>query len=127
MKTTFRDVIAAILAVVGGVVMFAKLQSYNWWLIGSWRGALGVLAVLGLGILLTNIVEVVRMEDGAAVGEFALWAVAAAVTVVSLVVATTQAEFIWSGIAIGVAWLAQLSRHLLSSDDRTHHTYIPAR
>lgn len=127
MKATFRDVIAAILAVAGGVVMFAKLQSYNWWLIGSWRGALGVLAVLGLGILLTNIVEVFRMDDGAAVGEFALWVVAATVTIVSLAVATTQAEFIWSGIAIGVAWLAQLGRHLWSTGDTTHHTYIPAR
>lgn len=126
MKRVYRDIISAILAIAGGVVMFAKLQSYNWWLIGSWRGALGVLAVLGLGILLTNITEVVRMDDGAAVGEFVLWAAAAIVVITSLAVTTTQAEFIWSGVAVGLAWLAQTGRHLWSSDDTTRHTYIPA-
>lgn len=126
MRTVYRDVIAAVLAVLGGVVVFAKINSFTWWLIGSWTGALGVLAVLGLAILLTNVVELWRMEDGPAITEFSLWLLAATVTVASLFVTTNKAEFIWSGSLIGFAWLAQTTRHIWRSLHTTPHHYYPA-
>ena len=126
MKTVYRDSISAVIAVIGGVVMFARLESYSWWLIGSWKGALGVLAVLGLAMLLTNIREIYRMADGAAIAEFTLWLAAASMTVAALFSTTTKAEFIWSGALIGLAWLAQTGRHVWRSMHTPGHRYLPA-
>lgn len=126
MKTIYRDSIATLLAVVGGVVMFAKLNSYSWWLIGSWTGALGVLAVLGLAILLTNAIDLFRTSDESVLIEFSLWLAAAAVTVTSLFAATTKVEFIWSGALIGLAWLAQTVRHAWHTTNTHGHHYLPA-
>lgn len=127
MKLTWRDTVAAVLAVTGAVVVFAKLQSYSWWLISSWKDALGVLAVLGVGILLTNIVELVKMADLAGIGELFLWLIAATVVISGLFSATTKAELIVGTVFIGLAWLAQLASHSLNSSHShgTHH-YVPA-
>lgn len=112
MKVLYRDIAAATAAVVGGVAMFAKLNSYSWWLIGSWKGAIGVLAVLGLAIMLTNIVEIFREADAPALGELFAWLFAGTVAVASLFATTsTKLEFIWTGVVIGVAWLLQTTRH----------------
>lgn len=126
MKTVYRDSISAVLAVMGGVIVFAKLNAFTWWLIGSWTGALGVLAVIGLAILLTNVVELFKMEDGPAVAEFGLWLIAATVTVASLFAITNKAEFLWSGGFIGLAWLTQTTRHIWRSLHTPGHHYIPA-
>jgi len=127
MKTTvYQDSISALLAIVGGITVFAKLESYSWWLIGSWKGALGVLAVLGLGMMLTNVQELLKLADGAAITEFSLWLVAATVTIASLFATTNKAEFLWSSAAIGVAWLAQFSHYLWHLLHTPPHHYSPA-
>lgn len=127
MKLTWRDIVAAVLAVTGGVVVFAKLQSYTWWLIGSWKGALGVLAVLGLGILLTNIVDLVKLADMGSVSELFVWLIAATVVIASLAAATTRLEFIYGAVFVGLGWLAQLAAHGWNSSHShgTHH-YVGA-
>jgi len=43
MKYTWRDTLATLLTVFGAVIVFAKLESYSWWLLGTWKGALGVI------------------------------------------------------------------------------------
>jgi hypothetical protein len=107
--------------------MFAKLNSYSWWLIGSWTSALGVLAVLGLAILLANVVDLFRTSDESIFVESSLWLAAATVTVASLFATTTKAEFIWSGALIGLAWLAQTIRHAWhATNTHRHHHYFPA-
>jgi hypothetical protein len=126
MKTLYRDIISAVLAIAGGVIVFAKLNSYDWWLLGSWRGALGVIAVLGLGALLTNIAEVVKMVDGAAATEFVAWSFAAVVTITNLVAATTKAGLIWSSALIGLAWLTQITRHVWRATHHKGHHYFAA-
>jgi len=126
MKTIYRDSISAILVVIGAVVMFAKLSSFSWWLIGSWTGALGVLAVIGLAILLTNVVDLFNTSDESVLAESSLWLAAATVTVTSLFAVTTKAEFIWSGALIGLAWLAQTVRHAWHSTHTHGHHYLPA-
>ena len=126
MRILWRDTLSALLAVFGAVVIYAKLQSYSWWLIGSWTGALGVIAIIGLAILLTNIVELAKLADGATILELSAWLLAATVTVASLFSTTTKAEFVWSGAFIGVAWLAQTSRHLWRGTHSHGHHYIPA-
>ena len=121
MNFTWRDVLASALAVLGAVVVFAKLQSYTWWLIGSWKGALAVLGAIGLAILLTNVVELIRMEDIAVFAEATLWLIAAAVAIAGMLVTTTKTTFISAAIAIGVSWLAQLVHHAWIST----HTHRP--
>lgn len=110
MRIIWKDVFSSALAVLGGVVVFAKLESYSWWLIGSWKGAIGVLAVIGLGIAFTNIVDFVRMADLPTVGETALWLLAATVAFGSVLTDTTKGEFISVAVLVGLSWLAQLTR-----------------
>ena len=122
MKLSWRDIVAAALAVFGGVIMFAKLQSYSWALIGSWKGALGVMSVVGLAIAALYIVDWFSSETLAPLGEMFLWLAAATVAIGSLVATTTKAEFVSSSALIGLAWLAQLSAHAWdSAHDNTSH------
>lgn len=118
MKLSWRDVVATIVAVFGAAVVFAKLQSYSWWLIGSWKGALGVISVLGLIVAAFYTIDWVRNETMAPLGEMLLWGAAAVMAVVGMFVTTTKAEFVWAASLMGVAWLAQLSAHAW---DTTHH------
>ena len=128
MKLIRRDIVAAIFAVTGAVVFFAKLQSYSWWLIGSWKGALGVLAVLGTAILVTYITDLLEMTYVANIAELLLWLAAATMVIAGLLSTTSRAEFVSSAIFIGLAWLAQLAGHNLNSSHNhgTHHHYVPA-
>ncbi len=122
MKLSRRDVVTPIVALFGAVVVFAKLQSYSWWLIGSWRGALGVISVLGLIVAVFYAVDWVRNETMAPLGEMLLWGAAAVIAVAGMSVTTTKAEFVWAASLIGVAWLAQLSAHVWdTTHDHTSH------
>lgn len=125
MKLTWKDVLAALLALFGAVIVFAKLQAYSWWLIGSWKGALGVLAVTGLAILLTNVIELVKLADLSSFGETTLWLITAAVTVAGLIVTTTKADFIFAAIMIGASWLVQLAYHVWGSTHSHRPHYLP--
>lgn len=123
MKISWRDIAAAVLAIIGGVVVFAKEQSYSWWLIGSWKGALGVVAVLGLAILALYSVDWAENGSPVVLSEILLWTLAGLVTLGSLLATTTEAEFIWSSSLIGLAWATQLSSHVWSSTHR-HTTHL---
>ena len=119
MKLSWRDVLATLLAIAGGVIVFAKLQSYSWAMIGSWRGALGVIAVLGLGMGAVYFVDWIRSETLGVVWEIFLWAVAGTVTIANMASKTSKAGFVWSAVMIGIAWLYQLGNHAWdSSHDR---------
>jgi len=120
MNTTWRDFASTALVTAGGVIMFAKLQEYSWWLIGSWKGALGVLAAFGAGLLIINIQQLLQFETVANAIEIIVWAGAIAMVTTSMLVTTTKAEFIVSGALFGIIWLGQLAQ---DAWDRvpTHH------
>lgn len=118
MKFSWKDIVALALAVFGGVIAFAKLQAYSWPLLGSWKGALGIIAVTGLAILLTGIVDFVESTDLGILGVTLAWITTATVVVAALFVVTTKAEFVWSTALIGFSWLAQLLDHAWTS---AHH------
>lgn len=107
---------------IGFIVVIAKMQSYSWWLLGSWKSALAVIAVLGLGILLTNIQELVKVFNTSTIIQAVLWIAAATVVVGSLFSQTTQAEFLASAVLIGIAWFAQTMDHILvtTSSHKSH-------
>lgn len=109
MKQAYKDTAASALAIAAAVVVFAKLESYSWWLIGSWNGALAVLGVLGLGIMLTNISELIEAVGMGSFVETVLWLAAATVVIAGLLTTATHAVFVGAAVMIGVAWLAQMS------------------
>ena len=117
---------SSILVVIGAVVVFAKLESYSWRLIGSCKGALGVIAVLGLAIMLTNAVEFVRFASIPSFLEMFLWLIAATVVIASLLSTTTKAEFVSSAVIIGLGWLAQVSEHAWYFRQEHKSHYLPA-
>lgn len=123
-KLSWRDVLASALAILGGIVVFAKLESYSWWLIGSWKGAIGVISVIGLAIAVTYIVDWFHNETMAPLGEMVLWLVAATIAIGSLFTGTaTKAEFVSAAVLIAIAWLVQLGAHTWdSTHDHTGHT-----
>jgi hypothetical protein len=109
MKQVYKDTIASALAIAGAVVVFAKLESYSWWLIGSWNGALALLGAIGLGIMLTNITELVEAIGVGSFVETVFWLVAATVVIAGLLTTATHAVFVAAAVAIGAAWLAQMT------------------
>jgi hypothetical protein len=121
MNTTWKDLASTAFIIAAGVVVFAKLQEYTWWLIGSWKGALAVLAALGVGMLVVNIQQLLEFETLANAGEIILWAATITMFIASLVVATTtKAEFLVSAGLLAIIWLGQV---LQDAWDRvpTHH------
>lgn len=126
MKNTWKDMVSAALVVLGGVVMFAKLQSYDWWLIGSWKGALGVLAGIGVALFIVNIQQLLEFDTVANFFQIVLWAATITVIISSLLVTTTKVEFISSGILIGLTWLLQLAQDMWDRVPTHHGTHYVA-
>jgi len=126
MKLSWRDMVAGVLAALGAVVVFAKLQDYTWWLIGSYKGALAVIAVLGLAIFVTYAVELFSFATFAVTGELFLWFIAATVIIGSLFTATTQFEFISAASLIGLSWLAEFSGHAWGTTHKHGPHYLAA-
>lgn len=110
---------------IGAIVVFVKLENYSWWLIGSWKGVLVVLAVLGLGVLLTNIGEMVKLVDASTYIEVFLWIVAATVVIASLYGTTTIDDFVASVVFIGLVWAAQFFRHVWDSSQTHNRQHVP--
>jgi hypothetical protein len=126
MKLSWRDIVAAALAIFGGVIVFAKLESYSWWLIGSWKGALGVIIGVGVVVAGTYFIDWFENPTLAPLGEMSLWLLAATVAIGSLLATTTKAEFLSVATLIGVAWLAQLGAHTWDSthDHPSHYAHV---
>jgi len=118
MKLSWRDTLAGCFVTLGGLIVFAKLESYSWWLLGSWKGALGVVAVIGLAVASTYIIDWTQNDGLGVAGEMLLWITAATVAIGSLFATTNKAEFVWSSALIGLAWLSQLFSHTW---DSTHN------
>jgi uncharacterized membrane protein len=126
MRHAWKETLSSVIAIVGIVAVFGRLESYKWWLIGSWKGALGVIAVLGLVLLLINVVEMVHFDDLPSVIETLLWIIAATVVIASLFTNTTRAEFIISSILVGVAGLAHMIDHFVTTNHKHKTHYSPA-
>lgn len=125
LKFFWKDLIAGLFAILGIVVVIARLESYSWWLIGSWKGAVGVLAVIGLAILLTHITELIKFSDVFSFSEALVWVTVITSIVASLIIKTNRADFIIVAILLALAWIVQLSHHLweYTTPHRTHYMF----
>lgn len=127
MKYKIKETLSSILAILGILVVFGRLQSYSWWLIDSYKGALGTIAVLGLAVLLINARELFRFSDLSNFIETALWVIAGTVVIASLFSHTTRAEFIVGSLLVGLAGLAHMVDHFMESNSGHKHStrYVP--
>lgn len=124
MQYTRRDTIATLLVAFIALVVFAKLHSYTWWLIGSWKGALSLVAVTGFGVLASYASDFIKSASVGVAGEFLLWVVTGTVIIGSFFSTTTKAEFIWSAVFIGASWLTPLVSHLVGTAHLHNRHYV---
>lgn len=124
MGSWWRDIISLALVIFGGVVMFAKVQSYSWWLIGSWKGALGVLAGTGALLFLVNLQQLINFDTVVNFFEIVLWAGTITFLVTALLVDTTKVEFIWSGALLGATWLVQFFEDVWVHTTQPNTNYV---
>lgn len=118
MKMSWRDIFSTIFAIAVAVVLTAKLRSYDWAFLGSWKGAIGALGVLGLMALLVDESDFSRLNTwGALEGVVAL--VGVGFLVAGLIVAS-KTMFVALAISILTFWFLSLLRHGLSHEPALH-------
>jgi hypothetical protein len=115
MKYSFRDNLALILVLLLAIITYARLNYYTWWLIGSYKGALVTIGVIGLAILALYSVELIKFVNISITAQTLLWLISATVIIASLFSKTTRSEFIWSVALIFVSWAIELSGHIMES------------
>lgn len=122
MNLSLRDALTTVLAILGGIVVFAKIQSFNWSIISTWKSALLVLGIIGLLMLALNAVELLDADNWVNWGEAVLWIAAAVLIVVGFFVAA-PAMFYIAAAVLAVTWIAMLARHSWHST----HTYMASQ
>jgi hypothetical protein len=115
MKLGWMDAVGTLLVATGATAVWAKLYDYTWWFIGSWKGAVATLGVIGLVMFANAVRELVDLDNWANFGESILWLGAAAIAVTGLFVAS-KALFVSLAIVLGTIYLTSLVRH-------TWHSY----
>lgn len=121
MSLGWRDILNTLLAAAGFTEVWAKMHSYTWWFIGSWKGAMATLGVLGLVLFIVNASELADLDNWFNFGESLLWVAAAAIVVTGLFTAS-QGLFVSAAIVMGVIYLGILVRHIYHS---SHHPTLP--
>lgn len=126
MKLTWRDIITTLVGLVGGAVVYAKINEYSWALIASWRSSVAVLALVALvmfafsGFSFANrsILNVAEIFAGVVMGLLAL---------VGMFV-TSSFLFYSLAIVMGAIWLvdtARHARHSMIEGSTTLHPHAP--
>lgn len=123
---TWRDLITTLLAIVGGMIVYAKSYNLNWAIIGSWRSAVAALGVTGIIMTLVSGFDVANRSI-LNITEIILGLVAIAVGVFGVFIASPTLFYILAGL-IGMLWLIDTSRHIRNSitEDGTTTYHRPA-
>ena len=121
MRLSWKDLAGTLLVGAGFAAVWARLYDYTWWFVGSYRGAMAAIGVLGLVMLAINVSELFDTENWANFGESVLWIGAAALVATGLFVAS-KGLFLSAAIVMGVIWLTSLVRHMWHS---YHDTTVP--
>ncbi len=119
MKMSWRDFFSTIVAIVVVAALVAKLRSYDWAFLGSWKGAVGTLGVLGVLMLLFDEADFLRINTwGAIEGILALAGIGFAVA--GLIVAS-KILFVALAADMLVFWLISVLRHGFSHEPSLPH------
>ena len=122
MKLSWRDTVNTLLALAGGAIVYAKFYDYSWAMIGSWRTATAILAVIGLLMVAFSAFDT-RNYSILNIGEMLVGALAVGLAVVGMIV-TSSPVFYSLAIALGTLWLVDTARHVRHSwmsGGSTHH------
>ena len=124
---SWRDFATTVMAIIGGTIVYARLQDWNWWLVGSWRGAIAALAVIGIAMCATNAGDI---QNKSWLSRIETWL---AVLSVAVIVAGLVTGWQWVGLTLagvlGALWLTSTARNarrtIIRSDWFNRH-YYPA-
>lgn len=112
MNNTWKDITSSLVAVLAAVAVFAKLQGYSWLMLGSWRSALGALAVLGAALFLINIQQFLRGETVTYLFLSLMWVLSGTLVISFLFSDTTKAQFLTAAALLAATWLIQLAQDM---------------
>lgn len=120
MRLTWRDGVAALFAVVVGLITLAVTQSWGWPLLGSYRAGIVALAAVGVPMCLIGGYAFwdspafrhprLILKDPFLTAAATLGVVAVAVLVVGLTTGT-QAPFVGLAAVMGVLWIITTTHH----------------
>lgn len=119
MKLSWRDLFSTLIVILVAVVLIAKLRSYDWAFLGSYKGAIGVMGVLGALMLISDEADFARFNNwGVLEGILALAGIG---LVVAGLLVESKALFVILAIDILAFWLVSVSRHWLSIEPTLPH------
>lgn len=127
MKLSWRDTVSTLLVVVGGVVVWAKYLDYSWAILGSWRSATAVLAVIGVLMFAVSTFDF-KNYSILNLSEMVLGAVAVGLAMTGMIF-TSEPIFYTLAAIIGIVWAvdtARRARHSLMNGGTSLHHPSPA-
>jgi hypothetical protein len=119
MRLTWRDGVATVLAVLGGVVAVAVLQEWDWPLLGSYGAGTLALGMIGLamcgigGYGFWNAVTArpgSTLRDGFLIVGVLLGLSVTTVLVIGLIT-STRTPFVWMVVLMATLWVEATTRH----------------
>lgn len=127
MHVTWRDAAATALGLLGGVVVLAVTQGWDWPLLGTYRAGVVALAAIGIPMCL---IGAYPFWDSVAFRQprlilrdplltiAAVLGFAAATTLVIALVTGTELPFLSLAVLMGVLWLVATLRHAVEAVPR---------
>jgi hypothetical protein len=127
MRLTWRDGVATALGLLGGVVVVAVLQGWDWPLLGTYRAGVVALAAIGIPMCL---IGAYPFWDSVAFRQprlilrdpfltvAAVLGFAAATALVIGLVRGTELPFVYLAVLMGHLWLVATVRHALEAVPR---------
>ena len=109
MKLSWKDIITTLLVIGGGAIVYAKINSYSWAVIGSWRSSVAVVALIGLVMFAFSSFD---FTNRSILNIVEMWLLlAAAVFAIVGVIVTSQFVFYALAGVLGAFWLLDTARH----------------
>lgn len=119
MKLSWRDLFTTIFAIAIAVVLVAKLRSYDWRFLETWKSAVGVLGVGGLLMVLFDEADFTKLNYWSAFEGLIVLTGIGLFTAGLLVASKTL--FVILAADIFVFWLASVTRHEFSHEPKLPH------
>lgn len=127
MKFSWKDIMTTLLALAGAAVVYAKFYDYSWALIGSWRGAVSVLALIGLAMFAFSSFDFSNLSI-LNLGEMVFGLAAVALAIVGMIM-TSSFTFYTLAMVLGALWLVDTARDvrrsLAHADVTSFHHHAP--
>jgi hypothetical protein len=108
-----HDAAATGLGLLGATVVWATLDNRGWLFVESYRGAIGVLTLIGIGMCAVGARITPQTKTGPFLATAYVLGAAAGVLAIAGLLAGTEVLFIALAIDIAVLWIVATTRHAL--------------